>query len=552
MREIAGGTHMVETTKNKDFGPYRAAIALQYKTFISDLFLASMPSGNSIERSHPDLLVQLVYLCARSYKWTPQSFKTEMTERGAKSFAVFGRLSGSLRWRFASLVCMPVSAVLLPFLFSFFVLVVLALASADLSNWSDSTGSVLKSAVLIVSESASIVFRSADWILTDVEKYSLTTQNWLPAPIISLLVFLAEYVNRIVSLILRAASEVLFWIPAGAQNWLDGSVPSWVKLLAIEIRVLVGLTFLTGLVLAVTLFALPVYASARAFGVVDLRSKRVILVLCGSQFIDNFTINACVWLYRNPLRHFGFHRAWHHIAPDVRRWLNDVLPAGGEVVLTGHSLGGALAEVAAFDLAGQFPIGFVAAFGSSRIGGSDMRAKYKERRDRLGASLHERTWHITHSNDTIPLLPPSRHFEHVGKGYLLSNKGHLREGKRGSIFGSYIRLVDRAVDVTGAVFSFPNSRISDADTNRSLLERKNLEMGPLTRRSDIYRMSFFAETIMRLVFYALGAFAYYTHVLRIGISRDHKMRLYRDALEKRSALLKEDNLAFPLTMRQDS
>jgi hypothetical protein len=288
--------------------------------------------------------------------------------------------------------------------------------------------------------------------------------------------------------------------------------------------------------------------------VVDPGANRVIIVLCGSQFIDNFTINACVWLHRNPLRHFGFHRAWRHIAADVTAWLEEVLPPGGEIILTGHSLGGALAEVAAFDLAGRFPVSFVAAFGSSRIGGPDMRALYKERRDCRGALLHECTWHITHSDDTVPRLPPNRHFVHVGKGYLLSNAGHLREGQRGSIYDSYFRLVDRGVGLTGVLFGFAadeskptavSGRVGDVDAVNPAPGQLDLDTGSLPPRRGNPQVGFFTGALARVVFYTPGAFGYHGRVVIKGLSRDHKMRLYRDALQKRAALLAEPDAASP-------
>jgi hypothetical protein len=535
---------MAETTQRRDFRSYRAAAASQVRELVRDLVLSSSPDEGPIERGRPDLLVQLVNLCARSYKWTPASFKAEMRESGRTHFAVFQRCGGPWSWRLAALFCMPLSATLLPFLFAFTVVLLLAVASADLSVWSESNGSVLRSAVWLAAEAGSMLARSAEWASEAIRKYSAAAQGWLPAWIGSMLVAAIGYASGTGIFIARAVQQILFWIPAGVQSWMHGHAPSWLELLAIEIRGLFGLTLLLGLLIAVVLLVIPRYASARAFGIVDPGTNRVIIVLCGSQFIDNFTINAGVWLYRKPLRHFGFHRAWKHIAADVRDWLDDVLAEGGEIILTGHSLGGALAEVAAFDLAGRYPVSFVAAFGSSRIGGPDMRALYEERRDCRGALLHERTWHITHSDDTVPRLPPNRHFVHVGKGYLLSNAGHLREGQRGSIYDSYFRLVDRGVGLSGPLFGFStvqDKTAVEADPANPVPEQRDTDAGPRPLLRDNPQLGFLTGALARLIFYTLGAFGYHGRVVMKGLSRDHKMRLYRDALQKRAALLAEQD-----------
>jgi hypothetical protein len=508
---------MAETTPRWNFRRYREAAASRYGAFVRDLFPPSLQEGHSIERGRSDRLVQLVNLCARSYRWTPASFKAEMKDSGRTRVKMFQRRAGPLRWRLAGLFSMPLSTVLLPFLFAFLVALLLAIASADISNWSEPHGSVLRSAVSLATEAGSMFSRSTEFVSAAIGKYFAAAQSWLPVWVGSMLAAGWDYAGWTGSFVSRAASRIVFWIPAGAEHWMHDHLPAWTELLALEIRGLFGLTLLWGLLVAIILLAFPRYASARAFGVVDADTNRAIIVLCGSHFTDNFTINACVWLYPKPLRHFGFHRAWNHIAPGVRAWLDAALPEGGEVILTGHSLGGALAEVAAFDLAGRYPIDFVAAFGSSRIGGRDMRALYKERRDSRGASLHERTWHISHADDTMPRLPPNRHFLHVGKGYLLSNAGHLREGQRAPIYDSYFRLVDRGVGLSGGLFGF------SADEGKAATPRLELLTGSLAR----------------LVFYTLGAFGYHGRVVMRGLSRDHKMWLYRNALQKRAALLAE-------------
>lgn len=255
---------MAETAQRRDFRLYPAAFASQYQAFVRDLFLPSSPDGQTIERGRAGLLVQLVELCARSYKWTPASFKAEMESAGRTRFAVFGRKRGPLSWRLAALFCMPLSAVLLPFLFAFMIAVLLTAASADLSDWSEPNGSILRSAVSLAAEAGSAFSRSADEVSNATGKYFTVAQGWLPSWIGSVLVALIGYAGRADAFIFRATGHIVFWIPAGAQQWLHGHAPSWIELLAVEIRALFGLALLLGLLVAVAVLALPRYASARA------------------------------------------------------------------------------------------------------------------------------------------------------------------------------------------------------------------------------------------------------------------------------------------------
>jgi pimeloyl-ACP methyl ester carboxylesterase len=180
----------------------------------------------------------------------------------------------------------------------------------------------------------------------------------------------------------------------------------------------------------------PRLASARAFGILDSRTNRAIVIFCGSEKKDNFTINALVWPYYGPMRHMGFHRAWDHIRPEIRQWLKDVVGAGQakEVVFTGHSLGGALAQVAAFDLAGELPISHVVSLGSACIGGPGMRDLFAECETAGGGKLNAR--HFTYTDDMMPRIPPSSIFRQVGRRFRLPEHGGPVEGTEGSLIPS--------------------------------------------------------------------------------------------------------------------
>lgn len=78
------------------------------------------------------------------------------------------------------------------------------------------------------------------------------------------------------------------------------------------------------------------------------------------------------------------------------------------LVVTGHSLGGALATIAALDLADAYPwasVGCVT-FGAPRVGNATFAAHFDAR---LGA----RHWRVFHERDPVPMLPMGPWYQHV-------------------------------------------------------------------------------------------------------------------------------------------
>lgn len=94
------------------------------------------------------------------------------------------------------------------------------------------------------------------------------------------------------------------------------------------------------------------------------------------------------WGTGRPYRHAGFSKAWHRISQEIRHWLAELPYASHGVVLSGHSLGGAMAILAAYDLSEEFPVAGVITFGAPRVGGLGFRRAYniKARRPRCGCA----------------------------------------------------------------------------------------------------------------------------------------------------------------------
>jgi len=197
---------------------------------------------------------------------------------------------------------------------------------------------------------------------------------------------------------------------------------------------------IAGLLVGAMMACKPRFASGRAFGLVDPEAKRAIVIFCGSERSDNLTINALIWPYFFPMRHMGFHRAWDHIRPDIRQWLQGVVSEGqaSEVVVAGHSLGGALAQIAGYDLAAEFPVGHVISLGSACIGGSGMQKRFAAREvsGRAGR-LHDCTRHFTYTGDVMPRIPPVSIFRQVGRRYCLPENGNPIEGSEQGLLKSF-------------------------------------------------------------------------------------------------------------------
>ena len=121
--------------------------------------------------------------------------------------------------------------------------------------------------------------------------------------------------------------------------------------------------------------------------------------------------------------HQGFWNAWESLQPGIRAAVQEVLNVApkAQVSLTGHSLGGAMAALCAFDLArAGTAIGRVITFGQPRVGNQHFAALY--------GSLGFRTWRLMHNRDPVPQLPFSRFdYAHVGSAVWYNEANSLHK-----------------------------------------------------------------------------------------------------------------------------
>lgn len=132
------------------------------------------------------------------------------------------------------------------------------------------------------------------------------------------------------------------------------------------------------------------------------------LVFRGTQQKEDWLVDATTILWGSPARHLGFHRAWRGVQPEVTQWLK-TLPPNTELLTAGHSLGGALAVLSAFELSPQIPVRMVQTFGAPRVGAFEFRRAYNRR-------LANVTHQFRYGADVVTIVPPPPLFLHVCPG----------------------------------------------------------------------------------------------------------------------------------------
>ena len=115
---------------------------------------------------------------------------------------------------------------------------------------------------------------------------------------------------------------------------------------------------------------------------------------------------------------------WALLQPRVLEWLRTNRPQS--LVLTGHSLGGAVALLAAYELVAEWTVEEVTVFGCPRVGTPRFAKSYLGRKSGPGATktLGEITARYVHATDVISRVPPPLlWYQHVGESVNLNHAG---------------------------------------------------------------------------------------------------------------------------------
>lgn len=150
-------------------------------------------------------------------------------------------------------------------------------------------------------------------------------------------------------------------------------------------------------------------------------TKQIILSFAGSSSVQNFVtdfafIPVPYMGCPNAQAHIGFYNAYKSVQDFVHSGLSKAIAANPtyDVIIVGHSLGGALVSLAYADLKpqSQFKVTEAWSYGEPRVGNQ----QYSDCIDALSGASDSNvgTYHrVTHANDGVPLVPPqSAGFQH--------------------------------------------------------------------------------------------------------------------------------------------
>ena len=155
-------------------------------------------------------------------------------------------------------------------------------------------------------------------------------------------------------------------------------------------------------------------------GFVAAQRNMVVVAFRGTESVGNALTDAETALIRHDafpgLVHLGFSHAADAVYPTVRSLLT-CLARELPILVTGHSLGGAMATLVAHRLSAEgFPVRAVYSYGSPRAGDRHFRNAY-----RLP------NYRFVNDNDLVPHLPLRWCYHHVGLLKLLTHDGELLE-----------------------------------------------------------------------------------------------------------------------------
>jgi hypothetical protein len=132
-----------------------------------------------------------------------------------------------------------------------------------------------------------------------------------------------------------------------------------------------------------------------------------------SDIMADMQINTSPWSEHDTARrvHHGFYDQFHAIDKVLGRDVESYVKEAKKIICTGHSLGGALATIAAAHFAEKYTDVPVCCytFGSPRVG-NRMFA------DMFHTMVHEH-WRVYNECDPVPMLPPMCNFQHTATGF---------------------------------------------------------------------------------------------------------------------------------------
>jgi V8-like Glu-specific endopeptidase len=113
--------------------------------------------------------------------------------------------------------------------------------------------------------------------------------------------------------------------------------------------------------------------------------------------------------------HRGFHTGFSVVRPQIEQELKSF--SDRAIVLTGHSLGGALATIAAAEWRGVFPVTAIYTYGQPAVGKGRFPAFMRQH-------YAGKFFRIVNNDDVVPQVPPT--YQHVGRLFRFDASGHVK------------------------------------------------------------------------------------------------------------------------------
>ena len=122
--------------------------------------------------------------------------------------------------------------------------------------------------------------------------------------------------------------------------------------------------------------------------------------------------------------HDGFHRALKNVWLDIRKALDEFRGNGQSIWITGHSLGAALATLAAATLGDDkedIPVNGIYTFGQPRVGDRTFARNYNQ-------DFSQIAFRFVNNNDVVTRVPPRTFgYRHVGRFLYIDSNDHLQD-----------------------------------------------------------------------------------------------------------------------------
>jgi len=145
-------------------------------------------------------------------------------------------------------------------------------------------------------------------------------------------------------------------------------------------------------------------------------SGSALIAFRGTQEWDDVLVDLNIFSVERPYGsvHKGFYNAFRDVREALEQELQRLSPS--MVMLAGHSLGGALATIAAAEWSGVYPISSVYTFGQPAVGKGNFPAFFN-------AKYKEKFFRFVNNNDIVTSVPPT--YQHIIKLLHLSAQGAL-------------------------------------------------------------------------------------------------------------------------------